>query len=266
MASSPHRARACAARGEAGSDSPGASRDRDSSVRYWVLDAGHRDRQGIAMGWMPCVRQRTGRRTRGRHAVGRVKKVGYVSANPVAAGAVHNPHEWPGSRTRLPDMGRLVVRRTRPEPSRPAQDDVGRRVVPYRRAGDRARGLRTRGRRAATRGSARGEGHARHPHPGRNPHARFARDHGVPPAARGDPAATPRGGRHPVPVRHLRPARLPWGRGGCAARQRAARPAGPATPRGPGGPRPGGPRPHRPHRATRRRPPDPRRRGRAAGG
>ena len=48
-------------------------------------------------------------------AKGVVDKIAYVLANPVAAGAVRNPHEWPGFRTRLSDMGRLVVRGMRPE-------------------------------------------------------------------------------------------------------------------------------------------------------
>ena len=44
-----------------------------------------------------------------------VDKVAYVIANPVAAGAVRDPREWPGLRTRVADMGRSVVHATRPE-------------------------------------------------------------------------------------------------------------------------------------------------------
>jgi len=44
-----------------------------------------------------------------------VDKIAYVLANPVAAGAVRDPREWPGMRTRLSDLGRSVVRGTRPE-------------------------------------------------------------------------------------------------------------------------------------------------------
>jgi len=44
-----------------------------------------------------------------------VDKIAYVLANPVAAGAVRDPREWPGLRTRLSDMGRTVVRGLRPE-------------------------------------------------------------------------------------------------------------------------------------------------------
>lgn len=44
-----------------------------------------------------------------------VDKIGYVVANPVAAGAVRSPREWPGLRTRLSDMGRSEMVGTRPE-------------------------------------------------------------------------------------------------------------------------------------------------------
>ncbi|MBO6935111.1 MAG: hypothetical protein JJ863_09045 [Deltaproteobacteria bacterium] len=44
-----------------------------------------------------------------------VDKIAYVLANPVAAGAVRDPREWPGLRTRLSDMGRKVIHGTRPD-------------------------------------------------------------------------------------------------------------------------------------------------------
>lgn len=44
-----------------------------------------------------------------------IDKIAYVLANPVAAGAVRDPREWPGLRTRLSDMGRTVVHGVRPE-------------------------------------------------------------------------------------------------------------------------------------------------------
>ncbi|MBO6938164.1 MAG: hypothetical protein JJ863_24565 [Deltaproteobacteria bacterium] len=44
-----------------------------------------------------------------------VDKIAYMLANPVAAAAVRDPREWPGLRTRLADMGRTVIRGTRPE-------------------------------------------------------------------------------------------------------------------------------------------------------
>jgi len=44
-----------------------------------------------------------------------IAKIAYVLANPVAAGAVRDPREWPGLRTRLSDMGRTAVRGDRPE-------------------------------------------------------------------------------------------------------------------------------------------------------
>jgi len=42
-------------------------------------------------------------------------KIAYVLANPVAAGAVRDPREWPGLRTRLSEMGRSELQGTRPE-------------------------------------------------------------------------------------------------------------------------------------------------------
>ena len=42
-------------------------------------------------------------------------KIGYTLANPIAAGAVREPHEWPGLRTRLDDMGKTVIVGHRPE-------------------------------------------------------------------------------------------------------------------------------------------------------
>jgi len=44
-----------------------------------------------------------------------VDKIAYVLANPVAAGTVRDPREWPGLRTRIGDMGRTTIRGTRPE-------------------------------------------------------------------------------------------------------------------------------------------------------
>jgi len=44
-----------------------------------------------------------------------IDKTAYVLANPVAAGAVRDPREWPGFRTRIGDMGRSVVQGRRPE-------------------------------------------------------------------------------------------------------------------------------------------------------
>ena len=42
-------------------------------------------------------------------------KIGYTLANPIAAGAVREPHEWPGLRTRLDDLGKTVIVGLRPD-------------------------------------------------------------------------------------------------------------------------------------------------------
>jgi REP element-mobilizing transposase RayT len=44
-----------------------------------------------------------------------VQKIAYVLANPVAAGAVFVPEEWPGAKTRVNDIGRTVLKATRPK-------------------------------------------------------------------------------------------------------------------------------------------------------
>lgn len=43
-----------------------------------------------------------------------VEKIAYVLANPVAAGAVFAPDDWPGAKTRVDDIGQTVLRTTRP--------------------------------------------------------------------------------------------------------------------------------------------------------
>lgn len=43
-----------------------------------------------------------------------VEKIAYVLANPVAAGAVYNPDEWPGAKTRVSDIGQTVLQTRRP--------------------------------------------------------------------------------------------------------------------------------------------------------
>ncbi|HRI65744.1 MAG TPA: transposase [Polyangium sp.] len=44
-----------------------------------------------------------------------VEKIAYVLANPVAAGAVFVPDEWPGAKTRVEDIGQTVLETTRPK-------------------------------------------------------------------------------------------------------------------------------------------------------
>lgn len=44
-----------------------------------------------------------------------VEKIAYVLANPVAAGAVRDPDEWPGAKTRVFDIGQAVLKTTRPK-------------------------------------------------------------------------------------------------------------------------------------------------------
>ncbi|MBK9259900.1 MAG: transposase [Polyangiaceae bacterium] len=44
-----------------------------------------------------------------------VEKIAYVLANPVAAGAVLEPEEWPGAKTRAIDIGQTVLKTTRPK-------------------------------------------------------------------------------------------------------------------------------------------------------
>jgi putative transposase len=44
-----------------------------------------------------------------------VEKIAYVLANPVAAGAVFVPDEWPGAKTRVADIGQTVLKTTRPK-------------------------------------------------------------------------------------------------------------------------------------------------------
>lgn len=44
-----------------------------------------------------------------------VDKIAYVLANPVAAGAVRNPEEWPGAKTRVDDIGQTVLNTRRPK-------------------------------------------------------------------------------------------------------------------------------------------------------
>jgi putative transposase len=43
-----------------------------------------------------------------------VEKIAYVLANPVAAGAVLNPEDWPGAKTCVADIGETVVKAKRP--------------------------------------------------------------------------------------------------------------------------------------------------------
>ncbi|MBK9265230.1 MAG: transposase [Polyangiaceae bacterium] len=43
-----------------------------------------------------------------------VEKIAYVLANPVAAGAVLDPEEWPGAKTRVCDIGQMVLKTSRP--------------------------------------------------------------------------------------------------------------------------------------------------------
>ncbi|HRI66341.1 MAG TPA: transposase [Polyangium sp.] len=43
------------------------------------------------------------------------EKIAYVLANPVAAGAVREPDEWPGAKTRVADIGKTVLKTTRPK-------------------------------------------------------------------------------------------------------------------------------------------------------
>lgn len=43
-----------------------------------------------------------------------IEKIGYVLANPVAAGAVRYPEQWPGARTSVPDLGQSVLKARRP--------------------------------------------------------------------------------------------------------------------------------------------------------
>ncbi|MEM6956828.1 MAG: hypothetical protein AAF645_14135, partial [Myxococcota bacterium] len=44
-----------------------------------------------------------------------VDKIEYTLANPVSAGAVRYPEEWPGLRSRIDDMGRTTWTAKRPE-------------------------------------------------------------------------------------------------------------------------------------------------------
>jgi len=43
-----------------------------------------------------------------------VEKIAYVLANPVAAGAVLNPEDWPGAKTCVADIGQTVMKTKRP--------------------------------------------------------------------------------------------------------------------------------------------------------
>jgi putative transposase len=43
-----------------------------------------------------------------------VEKIAYVLANPVAAGAVLNPEDWPGAKTSVADIGQTVLKTKRP--------------------------------------------------------------------------------------------------------------------------------------------------------
>ncbi|HRI71825.1 MAG TPA: transposase [Polyangium sp.] len=43
-----------------------------------------------------------------------VEKIAYVLANPVAAGVVLVPEEWPGAKTQVADIGQTVLETTRP--------------------------------------------------------------------------------------------------------------------------------------------------------
>jgi putative transposase len=44
-----------------------------------------------------------------------IEKIGYVLANPVAAGAVLDPDEWPGAKSRVVDIGQTVLKTKRPK-------------------------------------------------------------------------------------------------------------------------------------------------------
>jgi putative transposase len=44
-----------------------------------------------------------------------VKTIAYLLANPVAAGLVEHPHEWPGAKVDVGDIGRGVLHASRPE-------------------------------------------------------------------------------------------------------------------------------------------------------
>ena len=44
-----------------------------------------------------------------------VEKIAYVLANPVAAGAVFVPDEWPGAKSRVDDIGQTVLKTNRPK-------------------------------------------------------------------------------------------------------------------------------------------------------
>jgi putative transposase len=44
-----------------------------------------------------------------------VEKIAYVLANPVAAGAVFNPDEWPGAKTTVADIGQTVLKTRLPK-------------------------------------------------------------------------------------------------------------------------------------------------------
>ena len=44
-----------------------------------------------------------------------VEKIAYVLANPVAAGAVFDPNEWPGAKTTVTDIGQTVLKASRPK-------------------------------------------------------------------------------------------------------------------------------------------------------
>jgi putative transposase len=44
-----------------------------------------------------------------------VEKIGYVLANPVAAGPVLDPDEWPGAKSRVVDIGQTVLKTKRPK-------------------------------------------------------------------------------------------------------------------------------------------------------
>ena len=50
------------------------------------------------------------------HAAAVADKIAYTLANPVSAAAVRFPHEWPGFRTRVSDMGAVTFGAKRPEP------------------------------------------------------------------------------------------------------------------------------------------------------
>jgi putative transposase len=44
-----------------------------------------------------------------------IEKIAYVLANPVSAGAVLDPEEWPGAKTRVADMGQTVLQTRLPK-------------------------------------------------------------------------------------------------------------------------------------------------------